>query len=456
MAAHRRLSATIFTTLLAFTLLVVLSVALAMMLLFYASYEHRAQDTLAGLAQETAAILEPLDSSERIATLAEQFHSTVRYTLIDEDGSVLFDSTPTAILSSHANRPEVQAALLEGSSTVARYSQTLHHDTIYAAYRLSGGEVVRLAEIRSSLLAFAGSLVLPMALALLVMALPVVIISRLLAIRILRPLNTLDVTQPLAGNAYTEMLPLLARIDEQQHQLKEQNRELARAESMRRDFSANVSHEMKTPLQVIAGYAELMKNGVVPPEKCPEFAALIYDESQNMRALINDVLTLSRLDESVFQPAAAAPVDLLALARDTTAHLKPIAEQRAVRLTVGGTPVRVAGTPALLDEMVSNLISNAIRYNRDGGTVTVHVEKSPNNQAVLTVQDTGIGIPAGEKEKIFERFYRVDKSRSRETGGTGLGLAIVKHAALLHGGSVEVTSEVGRGSTFTVRLPAAN
>lgn len=456
MAAHRRLSVTIFTTLLAFTLLVVLSVALAMMLLFYASYEHRAQDALAGLAQETAAILEPLDSSERVATLAEQFHSTVRYTLIASDGSVLFDSTPLAILSSHADRPEVQSALLEGSSTVARYSQTLHHDTIYAAHRLSGGEVVRLAEIRSSLLAFAGSLVLPMALALLAMALPVIVISRLLAIRILRPLNTLDVTQPLAGNAYTEMLPLLARIDEQQRQLKEQNRELARAESMRRDFSANVSHEMKTPLQVIAGYAELMKNGVVPPEKCPEFAGLIYDESQNMRALINDVLTLSRLDESVFQPATAAPVDLLTLARDTAAHLEPIAQQRAVGLTVSGTPVRVAGTPALLDEMVSNLISNAIRYNRDGGTVTVKVEKSLNNQAVLTVQDTGIGIPAGEEEKIFERFYRVDKSRSRETGGTGLGLAIVKHAALLHGGTVEVVSEVGRGSTFTVRLPAAD
>lgn len=453
MRIHRRLSATIFTTVLVFTLAVVVSVALAMMAIYYASYERRAQDTLTQLTANAAAVLNPLPTDQRVATLDAQFHGDVRYTLIDARGNVLFDSSASLALPSHADRPEVQAAFETGEGAVMRYSETLHEDTLYTARQLTDGSVVRLSETRSSLLSFAGSLVLPMVLALLVVALPVVAMSRLLTMRILRPLDTLDVTDPLAGEAYDEMLPLLTRIDQQQRQLKEQNRELARAESMRRDFSANVSHEMKTPLQVIAGYAELMKNGVMPPEDCPTFAGIIYDESQNMRALINDVLTLSRLDESVLRAADASPVDLFALARDTTSHLEPIANQRQVTLTVTGSPTCVTGTSSLLEEMVSNLVSNAIRYNREGGSVHVHVEKSPQGQAVLTVRDTGIGIPAGEEEKIFERFYRVDKSRSRETGGTGLGLAIVKHAVLLHGGTVEVSSEAGVGSTFTVTLP---
>ena len=453
MRTHRRLSATIFTTVLTFTLSVVIAVALAMMVIYYASYEHRAQETLATLAADAATVLNPLTSQERVAALEEQFHGEVRYTLISANGTVLFDSVAVGTPNSHANRPEVQEALATGSANVHRYSQTLQDDTLYAACQLNGGDVVRLAETRSTLFAFARSLIIPLALALLATALLVIAMSRLLAARILRPLNTLNVAEPLAGDAYDEMLPLLARIDEQQRQLKEQNRELARAESMRRDFSANVSHEMKTPLQVIAGYAELMKNGVVPTDQCPAFAAIIYDESQNMRALINDVLTLSRLDESVLQPANATPVDLLGVARKVVARLTPIAQQRSVELVVDGESAWVAGTPSLLEEMVSNLVSNAIRYNREGASAHIHVETSPHKQAILTVRDTGIGIPASEVEKIFERFYRVDKSRSRDTGGSGLGLAIVKHAVLLHGGTVEVSSEAGVGSTFTVTLP---
>ncbi|WP_370520274.1 sensor histidine kinase [Enterorhabdus sp. P55] len=270
------------------------------------------------------------------------------------------------------------------------------------------------------------------------------------------------------------MAPLLERIDSQQRTLRAQNRELARAESLRRDFSANVSHEMKTPLQVIAGYAELMENGLVPPEDVARFAGVIHSESQAMRALIDDVLTLSRLDEVGAGAEDAVPVELRGTAERAIGRLQALARHVGVEVTLAGEACWTRGSETLLEQMVYNLVENGIRYNEPGGSVTVTVGRefapiAPGSdddataplpaaatlaaQAVIRVRDTGPGIPPEKREKVFERFYRLEKSRSKETGGTGLGLAIVKHAALQHGGSVEVRDASGHGAEFVVRLP---
>ena len=450
----RRLSTTIFTTLLAATAAVVVVVALAMMVAFYASHERRASDLLLARARATAEAVDGLPRSEAAAVLGAQTDRGVRETLVAPDGEVLFDSGPLGpgVGPNHADRPEIQAAETNGEGVVTRFSQTLHEDTLYAAVRLADGYVVRLSETRESFLAFAGSLLPPAGLGLAVGTVVVLGASRLLTERIVRPLHAIDVAEPLACAPYAEMVPLLERIDDQRVQLEEQNRELARAEGLRRDFSANVSHEMKTPLQVIAGYAELMREGMVPPEDVRRFAGVIHDEALSMRGLINDVLTLSRLDEPVDRAATRRPVDLLAVAERCAARIEPVAEGRRVAGVVVGDPAVVNGDETLLEEMVANLVSNAVRYNREGGSVYVEV-RAEAGRATVRVSDTGPGIPQEEQQKIFERFYRMERSRSKETGGTGLGLAIVKHVVQRHGGTVEVQSALGEGTTFTVQLP---
>ncbi|MDE8701535.1 ATP-binding protein [Adlercreutzia equolifaciens] len=496
------LSGRIFRSVLAFALVGIVLFSVVITGIFYISLEHDASAKLLAQAHRAAAVLdeEPVDA--RPAVLAEQFDGAVRYTLIDANGAVLFDSAAPADGASwenHADRPEVRAALESGEGATSRHSTTLNADTLYAAAPLSNGSVVRLAETRASLIAFfATDLMMPVALALLAAVVLVLVLSRLLTRHLMRPLDNLDVSSPLDNAAYAEMQPLLERIDSQQRTLRAQNEELARAESLRRDFSANVSHEMKTPLQVISGYAELMANNMVPAEEVPRFAGLIYEESQAMRALINDVLVLSRLDESSGDIAQTGPVNLAAVADHVVHRLAAPAHEAGVVVSLETVPVWVEGSELLLEQMIYNLVENAVRYNHEGGAVQVQVTEEmaegaalmgeegtaqgrssargpeagaalgdgdaavsataaahPPREAVVRVSDTGAGIPLEAQEKIFERFYRLDKSRSKETGGTGLGLAIVKHAALYHGGEVSLESEEGQGTTFTVRLPLA-
>ena len=219
-------------------------------------------------------------------------------------------------------------------------------------------------------------------------------------------------------------------------------------EQLRREFSANVSHELKTPLTSISGFAELMKEGLVPPDKMKEFAGDIYAESSRLIALVNDIIRLSGLDED--SPAfETEPVELYSLAQSVTERLESVAEKKNVSLRLTGGSAEISGVRQLLEEMIYNLCDNAIKYNVDGGRVDVNVKKTAEGAAV-TVADTGIGIPYAEQGRVFERFYRVDKSHSKEVGGTGLGLSIVKHGAQYHNARVELESEPGRGTT--VRL----
>lgn len=222
------------------------------------------------------------------------------------------------------------------------------------------------------------------------------------------------------------------------------------AEQRRREFTANVSHELKTPLQSISGYSELLMRGMARQEDIQPFAQRIYGETQRLIQLVQDIINLSQLDEgSSYQWQQA---NLFAIAAEVTGSLEHFAEEKQVRLTLEGSDTMLQGVPELLRGIVYNLTDNAIKYNRPGGSVTVTVSRQ-KDEAVLTVSDTGIGIPEGEQDRIFERFYRVDKSRSKEVGGTGLGLSIVKHAAFLHKAAINVTSQLGAGTTIQVRFP---
>ncbi len=225
------------------------------------------------------------------------------------------------------------------------------------------------------------------------------------------------------------------------------------AEQNRREFTANVSHELKTPLQGIIGSAELIENGMVKPEDMGRFVGHIRSEAQRMVSLINDIIRLSQLDEGVEMPRER--VDLTALAREAADDLRGEAERKQVRVTVEGGEVRMTGVRGLLYEAAHNLCENAIKYNREGGEVRVTVGQT-GGEAVLTVADTGIGIPPEHQSRVFERFYRVDKSHSKASGGTGLGLSIVKHAVQAHNGKISLTSTPGEGTTITLRFPQSD
>ena len=225
--------------------------------------------------------------------------------------------------------------------------------------------------------------------------------------------------------------------------------EKEKAEKLRREFSANVSHELKTPLQSISGCAELLANGMVKPDDIPRFAAQIQSESKRMITLIEDIIKLSHLDEGAGD-MQRCDVDLAAIARATVENLRPAAKAADVALSVNARPAVIKnGIPQLLEAIVYNLCENAIKYNRPGGFVKVSVEKNADG-TVLTVEDNGIGIPAEQQERIFERFYRVDKSHSKEVGGTGLGLSIVKHAAALHNAKISMHSAPDEGTSISV------
>lgn len=481
--SNNSLSGKIFTTVVAFVIGAVLVFAVVLTSIFYYTFEHDAEQELAATAQNLADYLDANEDADDEELLAHQSAGTARYTLISADGTVEYDSAVDAsTLENHANRPEVEAAKNSGEAVTSRHSGTVGQDTLYAAVKLNDGNIVRVAETRKTLVAFLGEVMLPIVVTVVVVAVIAFVLSRALTKRIMKPIDALDFTKTLDNDIYDEMRPLLARIDEQQTLLKKQNDELAEAESARREFSSNVSHEMKTPLQVISGYAELMQNDMVKKKDRQKFAGIIYDEAQRMRNLINDVLTLSKLDESAFQKQDALPVDLLAVAERMSERLEGFAHDQHVALKVGGTHVTVAGNESLIEEMMYNLVENGIRYNREGGSVDVRVSveflgesaakaaalsaalngveaasepvEYPDKVAVVRISDTGKGIPADEQEKVFERFYRVDKSRSKETGGTGLGLAIVKHAVLYHEGAITVNSKEGEGTTFTLRFPA--
>lgn len=375
----------------------------------------------------------------------------VRVTLVGTDGTVLYDNqNSVASMPNHADRPEIAEALADGTGSAERDSETSGYVSIYRAVRLANGNVLRLAVDRDgAAAALRHDLLLVCAVVLVIIAVCWAV-SRLVADRLVSPILAIDPAEPDAAVTYVEIEPLVERISEQVEELRG-------ADLMRREFTSNVTHELKTPLSSISGASELIRDGIARPEDVPEFAGRIYDEAHHMTELVNDILTLSKLDESERSGDASLlgapePVDLLHVAREVATRLAPVAEKTGVSITAAGEACVVQGYPRLLDELVYNLCDNAIRYNHEGGWVDVSVSLE-DECPLLVVADSGSGIPAEQQAKVFERFYRGEQSRSRETGGTGLGLAIVKHAATLHGAALTLDSEPGRGTTVCVRFP---
>jgi two-component system phosphate regulon sensor histidine kinase PhoR len=399
-------------------------------------------------------------STVETAAVASLHLSDIRVTWIDAQGSILYDSVQDEqrAMENHAGRPEFDEALRNGTGSAARFSSTLGEISYYHAVRLGDGTVLRLSATQNAVIIMLGRIALPALATLAVLSLAGILAARVLARRITAPLVTLDLDDPLANRVYEEIRPLLARMDEQRHGLAERVDQGAR---VRRAFTANISHELKTPLTVISGYAELMKNRQVSDRDVPHFSSLIHDEAQHMRDLVNDVLTLAQLDE-LAPPSAGGPlieqpeiVNLNELAAETINRLAQFADQHNVSFHLAGSKeASVVGWAHGLESLVYNLCENAIRYNKPGGSVTVTVERTveqaQGGRVVLRVADTGIGIALDDRERVFERFFRVDKTRSRATGGTGLGLAIVKHVAMLHGAELSLTSELGTGTEVTV------
>lgn len=383
------------------------------------------------------------DAGEGYLDEAASVQKETRLTLIGQDGQVLYDSehTDEATLENHKNRPEVRQAVNLGEGQDVRRSDTLEQEMFYYALRLDDGTILRVARSMDSVLRTALEVLPGMTIIAGIMLAFALALSRWQVRRLIRPINELKLDDPLENEIYEEITPLLRRIDEQ-------NKEKDAIANMRKEFSANVSHELKTPLTSISGYAEIMKNGMVRPEDMKKFSERIYNEASRLITLVEDIIKLSKLDEGEIE-VEKEDVDLYEMTREIVSRLAPQAQARKVRVEVTGESVIYHGIRQVLDEMIYNICENAIKYNKEGGSLSVWVGATLQGKKVI-VTDTGIGIPKDQQERIFERFYRVDKSHSKETGGTGLGLSIVKHGAMIHDAQIHVESEVGKGTKMEI------
>lgn len=370
---------------------------------------------------------------------------TTRVTQIDENGDVLYDTRrDSSTLENHSGRKEIREALAEGEGEDVRMSDTVGQEMYYYALLLDDGTVLRASKSMDGLVRTAlGNLPVMAGLAAIMLILAY-FMAKWQTRRLVKPIYDLDLEHPLDNETYDELTPFLEAMDRQ-------NKEKEAVSNMRKEFSANVSHELKTPLTSISGYAEIMKNGMVRPQDIPLFSERIYKEARRLITLVEDIIKLSKLDEESVE-LEKQDVDLYELTREIISHLSPQASQKSIRMEVTGEPVKYFGIRQILDEMIYNVCENAIKYNNEYGRVSVWVGNTLDGPKI-TVSDTGIGIPEEHHERIFERFYRVDKSHSKERGGTGLGLSIVKHGALLHGAKVSVESTPGRGTRIEMQFP---
>lgn len=484
-----------------------------------------------------------------------------RITLIAPSGEVLYESSTDEAMENHRDRPEVQAALANGTGEDSRMSKTFSAQTYYYAVKLEDGNVLRVSSTMNSVYLVWVS-VIPTMLAIVGIVFGIsLLLAHFQTKRIVKPINELNLELPTENKVYDELSPLLTRIEKQNRLIQKQmedirgkqadfeaitgnmsegmvlvdtegkmlsynqsavrilnvadingesqsflvfNRteafqqavatalageredrileidgrqyqllanpvtdngnvtgavillldvtEQQQRDQLRREFSANVSHELKTPLNVVSGYAELMKNGMVQPEDVPAFAGNIYQEAQRLITLVEDIIKVSRLDENTGE-FPKEQTDLHELAELAADCLQSTAEKRHIAITVEGGEATVFGVRQILSEMVFNLCDNAVKYNREGGSVEITTGKRAGHP-FLSVKDTGIGIPEAQQNRVFERFYRVDKSHSRNIGGTGLGLSIVKHGAAYHDAEVILNSAEGKGTTITILFPA--
>ncbi len=389
-----------------------------------------------------------LEDTDALSDLIEKKYDSkkdkVRITVVDDNGDVLYESDADAEkMDNHANRPEIIQTLAEGEGQAVRKSSTMGKSTFYYAIRIEDGNVIRVAKEADSIWSiFAGALPAIIAIIVLIILLCTAVahvLTKILIKPIEKVANNVDNLDVL--ETYEELAPFVATI-------KEQHENILKNAGMRQEFTANVSHELKTPLTSILGYSELIESGMASDQDVERFAREIHHNSDRLLTLINDVIRLSELDV-VDREEPFEVLNLTEIARTCVNMLQINAENHEVILLFRGIPCMVRSEKQMLEELVYNLCDNAIRYNNKGGRVMVTVEPI-DGKAVLTVDDTGIGIPKEHQERIFERFYRVDKSRSKSTGGTGLGLAIVKHIVAKNEAEMKLESEVGKGTRISV------
>lgn len=378
-----------------------------------------------------------------------------RVTWISSDGTVLYDNAANSNeMQNHLEREEIKEAFAEGYGESARFSSTLSDKQLYSAKLLPDGSVLRLSIVQMAVWTLLFGFAQPISIVILIAFSLSFILASSLTKRILDPINNIDPDDPtkhINDERYKEIAPLLRRIHSQNEQLKRDQKEIEKSALIRQEFTANVSHELKTPLHAISGYAELLENEMVKEEDIKPFAGKIREESTRMTKLVEDIIDLARLDNGGVE-MTWEDCDLYRIAENAVDSLEVAASALDVEVTVSGSEAPIKAIPQLLYSIVYNLCDNAIKYNHRGGSVEVVVQRT-SYSTVLRVKDTGIGIPEESRGRVFERFYRVDKSRSKEVGGTGLGLSIVKHALMIHGGKIEVKSKVGEGTEFIVTLP---
>ena len=379
-----------------------------------------------------------------------------RITWIGQDGTVKYDSSVNGDkLENHGSRPEVLEAMEKGYGEDTRYSKTLAEKTIYSAVKLTDGTVMRVSQVQFSIITLILSMLQPILIVLILTVLLSLLLAAQIAKKIVNPINEIDLEHPEAVQIYEEVKPLVDKISEQNKALNYQINQLqvdvdekTKEADFRKEFTANVSHELKTPLTSISGFAEIIKNGIVKEEDIPRFAGRIYDEAQRLITLVGDIIKLSQLDEKQIA-AKKERLDLYLICQDVIDTLERAAFERHVEVSLTGQHLYAEGVGQILGEIIYNLCDNAIKYNKEGGSVTVNVHEEEGKPAV-TVRDTGIGIPEEDLDRVFERFFRVNKSHSKEIGGTGLGLSIVKHGAAYHNAQIRIDSKLNCGTSITI------
>lgn len=371
----------------------------------------------------------------------------MRITLLDTEGHVLYDSDVDAnVMDNHAERPEISDAYASGEGYAIRESDTLSQNTYYYAILLDNGGVLRVAKEANSILSIFATSLPSLLFIIISLTLICTVVAGILTKSLMKPIDNMakDINHMNEIETYDELKPFIETI-------QNQHEDIIKNAKLRQEFTANVSHELKTPLTVISGYSELIENGMTGAEDTIRFSKEIHRNSTRLLTLINDILRLSELDSGE-QNTPMEDIDLYELSDNCISMLQMNAEKNNVILDLKGPHLTVFANRQMLEEMIYNLCDNGIRYNKPNGKVEVSIREN-NENVIFMVSDTGIGISEENINRIFERFYRVDKSRSKQTGGTGLGLAIVKHIAEQMNAQIQIDSELEKGTTITILFP---
>ena len=426
----------------AFGVSVITITAVLILSVFYSYSDNQLKEQLRVVE---SVVENQLMQDDDTAFISNHIDKNVRITLVAKDGTVIADSRESANkLENHLNRQEIQQAIKNGEATVTRHSDTQGQKVYYFAKQLDNGNILRVSAEATSIGKFFSDYIIYILLCIIVVIVAAVFVSMGITKSIVKPITQLG--QSLDNidkfKSDEELKPLV-------NALLQQKKKQKMLDKQKKQFTANVSHELKTPLTSIAGYAELIETGMAKPEDVKPFAGVIRKQALRLVSLSEDIIQLSQLEESDDEDMSFESVNLYEIAQRCVEALNINAINKGVTLNLTGEECYIRGKAQLVEELVYNLCDNAIRYNKKNGNVTVTVNPLEKGASV-SVKDTGIGIPKKYQERIFERFFRVDKSRSKATGGTGLGLAIVKHITQLHDAKLEISSEEGKGTEIIV------